>query len=148
MEDSLPPSLVNKERPKWFFDSSSKWCSLTYPQHLQLGAVKLSVPWPKSAHNRTISDLKKELIQNRTHHQTIRNSKKLSIYSHIDVHLEAFYSGNFPCIVFLFFLIVNSISAWETSARVMWSVSSCDISQIPITTYTPLCFIPTFVIWL
>jgi len=145
MEDSLPPSLVNKERPKWFFDSSSKWCSLTYPQHLQLGAVKLSVPWPKSAHNRTISDLKKELIQNRTHHQTIRNSKKISHRC----SNRTFLFRLLPLFcVFVFFFIVNSISAWETSARVMWSVSSCDISQIPITTYTPLCFIPTFVIWL
>lgn len=56
MEDCLPPSLVNKERPKRFFDPSSKWRSLAYPQHLQLGAVQLSVPRTKSTHNWTISN--------------------------------------------------------------------------------------------
>lgn len=58
MEDCLSPSLVNKERPKWFSDPSSKWCSLTYPQHLQLGAVQLSILRTKSTHNWTISNLK------------------------------------------------------------------------------------------
>lgn len=60
MEDCLPPSLVNEERPKRFFDPCSKWRSLAYPQHLQLGAVQLSVPRTESTHNWTISNLKNE----------------------------------------------------------------------------------------
>lgn len=131
MEDCLSPSLVNKERPKWFSDPSSKWRSLTYPQHLQLGAVQLSILRTKSTHNWTISNLKTEDKKTPTPISNEKRQKNTCIctlelflhsflYRYVPLLPSNYFVGGFLVGIFLLFacFVFNFIS----TCQAMWSV--------------------------